>query len=337
MSKRSLAKSLARLADDKNHVSLIDPKASRDVCVLPTGLDNVDLATVVGGYPEGRMTVLHGDPACGKTTLALKACAIVQNLGGTAVYIDTEHKLDVAYAEALGVNVEEMVVSEPAHIESSFAFMDKACELIRKDHETAPFVFIYDSLHAIDSKRSHEAEYEKDDFPGEPKAFSKCFRKFMPTLRRSGGILISISQVRQDLGGFIAKDKIAVGKAARHYATMVLKFKAKKERGKATDDGPVENVTVTVAKNQVALPWKTATYRIKYGEGPDPYDASLQAALELGLLVEGKQKWAEGEIGGKPFKVQGGDGMVKLALSDPVRYAELRADIRKFMCKSVGT
>ena len=321
---RDIGKSLSKAFGG---VKVIDSSKLKPA-VLSSGVASVDVATGIGGYPEGRFIILHGAEASGKSTLALHAVAECQKAGGVVIYLDFEHKLDLGYAEALGVDVESMVLAGPPYIEKGFELLVAAAEKIRQDDTETPILFVWDSLQAAISRRSFDGDYDKEQFSPEAGAYARGFAKFIPKLSEVGAILIGISQVRMDLGGFMAKEKVAVGKAPLFYASIIMRIKAKRARGATKGAGEREAIEVQMIKNQVGTPYQIAKFDIIYGLGVDKVVATVEAADALGLLKKGKSGWFEFELDGKTHKAQGSAGLAKIAAESPQVFDGLLSLIR---------
>lgn len=302
--------------------------------VLSSGVDTVDVATGVGGWPEGRFAILHGPEGCGKTTLALLAVAECQRQGGVAVYLDFEAKIDHHYVEALGVDLDALILSTPLHIERGFNFIEKCLTLARRASADCPVLFVWDSLHAGVGKKRYAIDYEEGHFNPETAAYSHGLSKLIPKLFLGRGILLGISQVRMKLDGFKAREKVGVGNAPLFYASMIAKLRATKPKGNVKKGRTGEQVTVRFVKNQVAVPFSTAEYHNVYGTGPDVPASTLLAAEMVGLSdapTKGgiyRVEWPIGSEGKtQEAKLQLG-GMQAWAAKNPAPYEALRAAVR---------
>lgn len=298
--------------------------------VLRTGADSLDVAIGVGGWPEGRFAILHGAEASGKSTLALHAVAECQRVGGVALYLDFEAKLDFNYAAQLGVDVDAMAVACPRHIEAGFGLLHRALDKVRDKHADCSILLVWDSLQAAVARRTFEGDYDKEHFNPEAPAYSRGLAKFVPRLASSRAILLGISQVRMTMEGYITKERIGVGKAPMFYASVVGTVKATKPRGvlKATLDG--EDIAVTIRKNQVGRPWNVAKFPLLYGSGVHLPGAVLEAAIAVGLAeAVGKGGYFTVAMNGEetPRKVHGLGGMSKIAKSEPDVFEGLRTAI----------
>lgn len=317
------------------------PTASEDLHpgVLSSGVDCIDAAIGAGGYPEGRITMLHGKEACGKTTLALEAVRECQRRDGIAIYVDCERKLDLSYAQKLGVDVTQMIYLTPPHIEAAFDTLAKAAAIIRKEDSeegkpktTFPILFVYDSLQASVAKRTAEGEYDKEDYAPEAKAFSRAFAKFVPILSDTRAVFLCLSQVRMKMEGYGAREKVGVGKAPLFYSSVILSLAPKKDeaKGSLARGKTGETIEVVVRKNQVGTPFKKCLFPIMFGKGVDKAAALLEAARMVGLAP----KKAEGggfspiTVGETTYKIQGDSGMAKVMTTAPETFALIRDAVR---------
>ena len=333
MSQKTRASKLSQAFVDDEAIGIYVRSADKPLSVIPTGNDAFDVATGIGGLPEGRIVMLAGAEASGKSTFALECAAEVQRRNGLVVYLDYECKLDMGYAKALGVDVDQMVVARPAYIEKGFEMLDVVLRKAREgDEEKFPILVIWDSLHGAQAKRTFDGEYEAEGFSPESLAYAKCMRKFVPALERTNAVMLAISQVRSDIGAFITKDKIGVGRACRFYASVVAFLRAKEKI--ASSAGPVgEKIEATITKNQVGNPFRIAKWPIYYGKGVDKAAATLSAAEAVGVATMGKKGWLQLNVAGATIPVHGVSGFAKLAESDPALFSKTREAIRALIGK----
>ena len=316
--------------DGVQFAHLVGADNVRPTGVFPTGFANLDLALGVGGLPFGRSSIFHGPEACGKTTLALQVCARVQAAGGVAVFLDFEHKLSLSYAADLGVNPETLILSHPPYIEAGLKFLDALVDKVRHLDAGCPVVFVWDSLHAAPAARTFKADFDKADYPSEAQAYSRGYQKLTSKIDDTDAILITISQVRMDIDGYRAKDKVGVGKAPLFYASTILNFKPLRtppKRGQVVKKSPEgEAVIVTLDKNSLANPYRQAALTMRYGSGFDPHHALLMAAFELGMATRksAKASWYVLQVGNKQRKVQGADGLRRFEEKDPDAFGQFR-------------
>lgn len=290
--------------------------------VISTQAPSLDRALGRWGIPLGRTIMLHGREGSGKSTLALHCVAETQRVGGMAVYIDAEYKLDPEYAEAIGVNLERLVLVQPRYIESAFAKIEtmiKVASLYRKEGVVIPTLIVMDSVNAMKAKAVIDGDWEDSHVSPEAKVWSDKFPKLVPMISEESVSLLLISQIRERIGVmFGPKDKTAGGNTPLFYASVLMGVERK---GQIQDDnGAVGNeTTVYVAKNCVAPPFKLAKFRIMYGKGIDYEHSLVEACLDSGV-IESSGSWLSVplilESSGEPIKAQGRDGMANRLRED---------------------
>lgn len=353
-SRLALAQRLIKeMSSDPNGTHIVDHKGW-NVRIIPTGIDTIDLASGVGGFPEGRIILLHGREGAGKTTLAWECCAAAQRMGGLPIFLDFERKASLTYAATMGVNVEELVLAWPETIEEGFAFIDKVGRRAREMSVDCPIVIVWDSLHAAEAeevkkkqmgkraetaaeidaeeKKAERAVYKAKAYSPASRAYSHCCQHFVKVAAQHRLTLIAISQVRVKVDSDIWGDHetVGVGKAVNHYATMTLTFDARR-RGKSEDRPRGEDITVLFRKNQVAEPFRQAKYSLDYGIGFDRTRATWDAARAIDLIAppNGKGAWSVFTVDGQEYKVQGLTGYLRLIKKQPGVHSGVRAMIRQ--------
>jgi len=258
--------------------------------VISTGCATIDAASGRGGVPLGRLIILHGAEASGKTTLALQIVAQAQLQGGVAVYMDTEYKLDPDYAAALGVNTKRMINVQPSYLEQAFAVCEGAIERAAKHRESTglstPILIVLDSMNSTISKSQFEGEWDDQHYAPQARVFSALLPKLMPKVSRENVCLLWVSQVRKKMGVMYGDDEeIAGGNAPRFYASQVLKVRRIGTVKKGEEKVKVANkITVEFVKNQVAPPFKKAECELEYGKGFNQPLAILTQAEKWGIV-----------------------------------------------------
>ena len=285
------------------------------VDVVSSGCLSLDIALGVGGYPKGRIIEIYGPESSGKTTFALQAIAEPQKLGGRAAFIDAEHALDPVYAERLGVNIDELLLSQPDTGEQAL----EICEaLVRSE---ALSIVVIDSVAALVPQAEIDGEMGDSHVGLQARLMSQALRKLSGTINKTQTTCIFINQLREKVGVMFGNPETTPGgRALKFYASIRLDIRRNEQL--KMGDGVVGNrTTIKVVKNKVAPPFKTAVVDIMYGEGVSHEGEILDLATEAGI-VEKSGAWYsyQGE------KLGQGKENVKLLLKDNV---ELKEEIEK--------
>ena len=248
------------------------------VSVVPTGSLALDLALGVGGLPRGRVVEIYGPESSGKTTLALHAIAEVQRQGGVAAFIDAEHALDVTYARRLGVNLADLLVSQPDTGEQA---LEIAEQLVRSG---AVDLIVVDSVAALVPKAEIEGEMGDAHMGVQARLMSQALRKLTAVVSRNQSIVIFINQIRMKIGVVFGNPETTTGgHALKFYASVRLDIR---RVGQVKDgDAVIGNRTrVKVVKNKVAPPFREAEFDVRYGVGVDRAGEALDLAVDRGLV-----------------------------------------------------
>lgn len=246
--------------------------------VISTGSITLDLATGIGGVPKGRIVEIYGPESSGKTTIALHIVAEAQKAGGRAAFIDAEHALDPVYAAHLGVNIEDLLVSQPGTGEEGLEICDALARSGAID------VIIVDSVAALVPRAEIEGDIG-DSFVGlQARLMSQALRKLAGTVGRSNTCVIFINQLREKVGVMYGNPETTTGgRALKFYATIRMDVR-RKEAIKKGDKFIGNRTVVKLVKNKVAPPFKKAEFDIMYGEGISVAGDLLDCATELGIM-----------------------------------------------------
>jgi len=248
------------------------------VPVIPTGSYALDRALGIGGYPRGRIVEIYGPEASGKTTLTLHAMANVQRLGGRVAFIDVEHALDPAYAESVGVNTDELLLSQPDFGEQA---LDITYELINSGIVQ---LVVFDSVAALVPKVELEGNSGDAHMGLQARLMGQAMRRLTPCAQRNGVCLIFINQIRHKIGVLFGSPETTTGgNALKYFASVRLDVR---KRDKINDgDETIGNLTeVKVVKNKFYPPFKRASFDIIYGKGIDHYGDLINVAVQVGVL-----------------------------------------------------
>lgn len=292
----------------------------QDVEVIPSGSLGLDVALGVGGYPRGRVIEIYGPESSGKTTLALHAIAEAQKAGGIAAFIDAEHAFDRFYAEKLGVDIDNLIISQPDHGEQALEIADN---LIRSG---AIDIVIIDSVAALTPKSEIEGEMGDSKVGLHARLMSQALRKLTGSISKTHCTVIFINQLREKIGVMFGNPETTTGgNALKFYASVRLDIRRSTQIKDA--DGVVQGnkTRVKVVKNKVAPPFKTAEFDIMYGEGI----SKLGEVLDLGVAYEIIKKSGSWFSYGDTKLGQGRDAVKVLLEDNPELQEELEGKIKE--------
>ena len=285
--------------------------AVESVEVIPTGSIGLDAALGIGGLPKGRVIEIYGPESSGKTTLALHAISESQKQGGIAAFIDAEHAFDRFYAQKLGVDVENLLVSQPDNGEQALEITEN---LIRSG---AIDIIVIDSVAALTPKSEIEGEMGDSKMGLQARLMSQALRKLTSTISKTATCCIFINQLREKIGVMFGNPETTTGgNALKFYASVRLDIR-KMNQLKEGEDAIGNRVKVKVVKNKVAPPFKKAEFDIIFGEGISrPYEI-IDLATELNVIKKSGSWFSYGET-----KLGQGRDAVKKLLADNVELAE---------------
>jgi recombination protein RecA len=255
-----------------------DSTVSRDIEAISTGSLGLDIALGIGGLPKGRVVEIYGPESSGKTTLTLQVIAECQKLGGTAAFIDAEHALDLGYAAKLGVNVDELLVSQPDTGEQALEITDM---LVRS---AAVDIVVIDSVAALTPKAEIEGEMGDHHVGLQARLMSQALRKLTANIKRSNTLVIFINQIRMKIGVMFGNPETTTGgNALKFYASVRLDIRRVGSIKKG-DEVLGNETRVKVVKNKVAPPFKTTDFDIYYNEGISRESEIIHLGAQMGLI-----------------------------------------------------
>ncbi|TGV03775.1 recombinase RecA [Flavivirga rizhaonensis] len=306
----------------KGTVMKMSDAAVQDVEAISSGSLGLDIALGVGGYPRGRVIEIYGPESSGKTTLTLHAIAEAQKAGGIAAFIDAEHAFDRFYAEKLGVDIENLIISQPDNGEQALEITDN---LIRSG---AIDIVVIDSVAALTPKSEIEGEMGDSKMGLHARLMSQALRKLTASISKTNCTVIFINQLREKIGVMFGNPETTTGgNALKFYASVRLDIR-RSTQIKETDGSVAGNKTrVKVVKNKVAPPFKMAEFDIMYGEGVSKVGEVLDLAVELEIVKKSGSwfSYEDTKLG------QGRDAVKALIKDNPELMDELEGKVRKLV------
>ena len=292
-----------------------------DIPVIPSGSITLDVALGVGGYPKGRVIEIYGPESSGKTTLAIHAIAEAQKQGGIAAFIDAEHAFDSYYAQKLGVDVENLLISQPDNGEQALEIADS---LIRS---SAIDIIVIDSVAALTPKAEIEGEMGDSKMGLQARLMSQALRKLTASISKTKTVCIFINQLRDKIGVVYGNPETTTGgNALKFYASVRIDIR----RTSVIKDGEEQlgaRARVKVVKNKVAPPYKKAEFDILFGEGISKLGEIIDLAVDYGIIKKSGSWFSYGEtkIG------QGRDAVKDFLTANEEICAEVEAKVRETM------
>jgi recombination protein RecA len=320
--KKALAQALGQIEKQFGKGSVMrlgDGSTIGNIEAVSTGSIGLDVALGIGGLPKGRVVEIYGPEASGKTTLTLQVIAEAQKMGGTAAFVDAEHALDPLYAEKLGVNVDELLVSQPDTGEQALEITDM---LVRSG---AVDVIVVDSVAALTPKAEIEGEMGDSHVGLQARLMSQALRKLTGNIKRSNAMVIFINQIRMKIGVMFGSPETTTGgNALKFYSSVRLDIRRIGAIKKG--DEVIGNQTrVKVVKNKVSPPFKMAEFEILYGEGISREGEIIELGVQNGLIDKAGSWYSYGNdrIG------QGKENVREFLKANPEVGAEIERKIRE--------
>ena len=322
---KALQAAMAKIEKDfgKGSVMKMGDIGIENVDIIPTGSLALNAALGVGGYPRGRIIEIYGPESSGKTTLAIHAIAEAQKAGGVAAFIDAEHAFDRFYAEKLGVNVNELIISQPDNGEQALEIAD---QLIRS---SAIDILIVDSVAALTPKAEIEGDMGDNRVGLQARLMSQALRKLTATISKTNTCCIFINQLREKIGVMFGNPETTTGgNALKFYSSVRLDIR----RVTTLKDGdtPIGNqVRVKVVKNKVAPPFRKAEFEITFGEGISKAGEVVDLGVQYGIIKKSGSWFSYGEsrLG------QGRDAVKKIIKDNPELCEEIENQIAETLQK----
>ena len=287
------------------------------VAVIPTGSIGLNAALGVGGYPRGRVIEIYGPEASGKTTLAIHAIAEAQKTGGIAAFIDAEHAFDRYYAEKLGVNTDELLISQPDDGEQALEIAD---QLIRS---AAVDIVVIDSVAALTPRKEIEGDMGDSNVGLQARLMSQALRKLTANISKTNTTCIFINQLREKIGVMFGNPETTTGgNALKFYSSVRLDIRRVSQL-KDGDDAIGNQVRVKVVKNTIAPPFRKAEFDIMFGEGISRAGEIVDLGVEYGIVKKSGSWFSYGDT----KLAQGRDATKNVMKENPDLAAELEAKI----------
>ena len=320
---KALQAAMSKIEKDfgKGSIMRMGDEQTEQVDVIPTGSIGLNAALGVGGYPRGRIIEIYGPESSGKTTLAIHAIAEAQKQGGIAAFIDAEHAFDRFYAQKLGVDVDNLYISQPDNGEQALEIAD---QLIRS---SAIDIIVIDSVAALTPKKEIEGDMGDSAVGLHARLMSQALRKVTATISKTNTTCIFINQLREKIGVMFGNPETTTGgNALKFYASVRLDIR----RVTSIKDGDQvigNQVRVKVVKNKVAPPFRKAEFEISFGEGISKIGEIVDLGVEYGIIKKSGSWFSYGDS----KLAQGRDGTKQLLRDNPELCDELEAKIMEVL------
>lgn len=299
-----------------------DNAIEEDIPVIPSGSLGLDIALGVGGYPRGRIIEIYGPESSGKTTLAIHAIAEAQKQGGIAAFVDAEHAFDRYYAQKLGVDVENLIISQPDNGEQALEIADN---LIRSG---AIDILVIDSVAALTPKAEIEGEMGDSKMGLQARLMSQALRKLTATVNKTKCTVIFINQLREKIGVMFGNPETTTGgNALKFYASIRLDIRRSTQIKDANNEASGNRARVKVVKNKVAPPFRQAEFDIMFGEGISKTGEVLDLGVDLGVVKKSGSwySYEESRLG------QGRDAVKDVLKDNPELMDEMEEKIKEVL------
>ena len=303
----------------KGSVMMMNEKTNMEIDVISTGSIGLDMALGIGGLPKGRVVEIYGPESSGKTTLATHVIAEAQKKGGMCAFIDAEHAFDSVYAKKLGVDIDNLLISQPDYGEQALEIADRLILSGALD------VVVIDSVAALVPKSELEGEMGDSKMGLQARLMSQALRKLTATIHKTNCCCIFINQLREKIGVMFGNPETTTGgNALKFYASVRLDIR-RMTQIKDGDEAVGNHVKVKVVKNKVAPPFRQAEFDIIYGEGISKVGEIIDMGVELGIVQKSGSwfSYNNDKLG------QGRESVKQLMLDNPEMATEIETNIRE--------
>ena len=303
----------------KGSIMKLGEESIENIDVIPTGSIGLDLALGVGGYPKGRIIEIYGPESSGKTTLALHAIAEAQKMGGIAAFIDAEHAFDRFYAENLGVDTDNLLISQPDNGEQALQIADQLISSAAVD------IIVIDSVAALTPKAEIEGDMGDNKVGLQARLMSQALRKMTSTISKTNTTCIFINQLREKIGIMFGNPETTTGGNALKFYSSVRIDVRPSTAIKDGEDVLGKLTKVKIVKNKVAPPFRKCEFDIMFGEGISKVGEILDIAVDKNIIKKSGSWFSYGES----KLAQGRDAVLKLLKDNPELCEELEAKVRE--------